>query len=94
MRRDGQDESSNVEDARASGGGRRGSVRLELQADCFAAVGGANRSQAEQGWKLGPGDIETALHAAAQIGDNTLQRKARGQAVLERFSHETAARNA
>ena len=47
------------------------SVRLELQADCFAGVW-ATRSQQEQGWRLEPGDLETALHAAAQIGDDTL----------------------
>ena len=40
------------------------SVRLELQADCFAGVW-ANRSQQEHGWRLEPGDIERALHAAA-----------------------------
>ena len=66
------------------------SVRLELQADCFAGVW-ANRSQQEQGWRLEPGDIETALNAASQIGDDTLQRKARGQVVPESFTHGTSA---
>ena len=66
------------------------SVRLELQADCFAGVW-ANRSQQEQGWRLDPGDIETALNAASQIGDDTLQRKARGQVVPESFTHGTSA---
>ncbi|HXA36809.1 MAG TPA: neutral zinc metallopeptidase [Steroidobacteraceae bacterium] len=66
------------------------SVRLELQADCFAGVW-ANRSQHEQGWRLEPGDIETALHAAAQIGDDTLQRRARGTVVPESFTHGTSA---
>ncbi|HZV93688.1 MAG TPA: neutral zinc metallopeptidase [Caldimonas sp.] len=66
------------------------SVRVELQADCFAGVW-ANRSQKEQGWRLEPGDIETALNAAAQIGDDTLQRKSRGTVVPETFTHGTSA---
>jgi uncharacterized protein len=66
------------------------SVRLELQADCFAGIW-ATRSQREQGWRLEPGDIETALHAASQIGDDTLQRRARGTVVPESFTHGTSA---
>lgn len=66
------------------------SVRLELQADCFAGVW-AKRSQAEQGWRLEQGDIETALNAASQIGDDTLQRKSRGTVVPESFTHGTSA---
>ena len=66
------------------------SVRLELQADCFAGLW-AKRSQAEQGWRLDQGDIETALNAATQIGDDTLQRRSRGQVVPESFTHGTSA---
>ncbi len=66
------------------------SVRVELQADCFAGVWAA-RSQKEQGWRLEPGDIETALNAAAQIGDDTLQRKSQGTVVPESFTHGTSA---
>ena len=66
------------------------SVRLELQADCFAGVW-ANRSQQEQGWRLEPGDIETALNAASKIGDDALQRKSRGQVVPESFTHGSSA---
>lgn len=66
------------------------SVRLELQADCLAGVWAA-RSQQEQGWRLEPGDIETALNAASQIGDDTLQRKSRGEVVPESFTHGTSA---
>ncbi len=66
------------------------SVRVELQADCFAGVW-AKRSQQEQGWRLEQGDIETALNAAAQIGDDTLQRKSRGTVVPETFTHGTSA---
>jgi predicted metalloprotease len=66
------------------------SVRLELQADCLAGVW-ANRSQREHGWRLEPGDIETALNAASQIGDDTLQRRSRGMVVPESFTHGTSA---
>jgi predicted metalloprotease len=66
------------------------SVRLELQADCFAGVWAA-RSQQQQGWRLERGDVEAALHAAAQIGDDTLQRRSRGEVVPESFTHGSSA---
>ena len=66
------------------------SVRVELQADCFAGVWAA-RSQKENGWRLDPGDIESALNAAAQIGDDTLQRRSQGTIVPETFTHGTSA---
>jgi hypothetical protein len=66
------------------------SVRVELQADCFAGVWAA-RSQKENGWRLDPGDIESALNAAAQIGDDTLQRRTQGTVVPDTFTHGTSA---
>jgi len=66
------------------------SVRLELQADCLAGVW-ATRSQQQQGWRLENGDIETALNAASQIGDDTLQRRSRGTVVPESFTHGSSA---
>lgn len=66
------------------------SVKIELQADCFAGVW-AKRSQQEQGWRLEAGDVDTALNAASQIGDDTLQRKSRGRVVPETFTHGTSA---
>ena len=66
------------------------SVRVELQADCFAGVW-ASRSQQENGWRLEAGDIEAALNAASKIGDDTLQRKTRGTVVPETFTHGTSA---
>ena len=66
------------------------SVRVELQADCFAGVW-AKLSQAQQGWRLEQGDIETALNAASQIGDDNLQRKARGTVVPDSFTHGSSA---
>jgi hypothetical protein len=65
------------------------SVRLELQADCFAGVW-ANHSQRGKGW-LEAGDIEEGLNAASQIGDDTLQRRSRGTVVPESFTHGTSA---
>jgi predicted metalloprotease len=61
------------------------SVRVELQADCLAGVW-AFHSQQGKGW-LEQGDVEEALNAASQIGDDTLQRKARGTVVPESFTH-------
>ncbi len=66
------------------------SVKIELQADCFAGVW-ARRAQAERGWRLEQGDIETALNAASMIGDDTLQKRARGTVVPESFTHGTSA---
>ena len=65
------------------------SVRLELQADCLAGVW-AHHSQKGKGW-LERGDIEEALNAASQIGDDTLQRASKGQVVPESFTHGTSA---
>jgi uncharacterized protein len=61
------------------------SVRVELQADCFAGVW-ANHSHKSKGW-LERGDVEEALNAAAQIGDDNLQRKSQGTVVPESFTH-------
>ena len=62
------------------------SVRLELQADCYAGVwGAANRA------RLDPGDIEEGLTAAAAIGDDTLQRESQGRVVPDSFTHGSSA---
>jgi predicted metalloprotease len=65
------------------------SVRLELQADCFAGVWG-NKSQQQLQW-LQPGDVEAALDAANAIGDDTLQRESRGTVMPDSFTHGTSA---
>jgi predicted metalloprotease len=64
------------------------SVRLELQADFLAGVW-ANRAEKKYNF-LEKGDIETALNAAFQIGDDRLQRKARGYVVPDSFTHGTS----
>ena len=61
------------------------SVRLELQADCYAGVW-AKRTDAAKGI-LEPGELEQALVAAAAIGDDRLQKQARGVVVPESFTH-------
>ena len=65
------------------------SMRVELQADCFAGVW-AFHSQAEKHW-LEQGDIESALNAASHIGDDALQRQTQGRVVPETFTHGTSA---
>jgi predicted metalloprotease len=65
------------------------SVRLELQADCFAGVWG-NKSQAQLNW-LQAGDVDAALNAASSVGDDTLQKQSRGYAVPDSFTHGTSA---
>jgi predicted metalloprotease len=64
------------------------SVRLELQADCYAGVW-AHSTSARQ--LLEQGDAEEALGAAAAIGDDRLQRQAGGEVRPESFTHGTAA---
>ena len=61
------------------------SVRLELQADCLAGVWAA-RTQAQKN-VLQNGDIESALSAASAVGDDRLQRAARGYVQPETFTH-------
>lgn len=64
------------------------SVRVELQADCYAGVW-ANYAGQEN--LLERGDIEEALNAANQIGDDTLQKRMQGYAVPKTFNHGTSA---
>jgi predicted metalloprotease len=61
------------------------SVRVELQADCLAGLW-THHSQKGKGW-LEQGDVQEAMNAAAQIGDDNLQRKAQGYVVPESFTH-------
>jgi len=70
------------------GGSRRDnavSVRIELQADCYAGVWGANANRKSH--MIDPGDFEEGLRAAAAIGDDRLQRMQRGTVNPESFTH-------
>jgi uncharacterized protein len=64
-------------------------VRMELQADCYAGVWAHHAHHRRQ--MLEPGDLESALGAAAAIGDDRLQRQTQGQVVPESFTHGTSA---
>ncbi len=65
------------------------SVRQELQADCFAGIWAHHAQRARQ--ILETGDIEEGLNAASAIGDDRLQRQARGYVAPESFTHGTSA---
>ena len=65
------------------------SVRLELQADCFAGVWGKHADSMKK--ILQPGELEQALTAAAAIGDDRLQQQSRGRIVPESFTHGSSA---
>jgi predicted metalloprotease len=72
--------------ARASeGDAKRLSVMLELQADFLAGVGAHHAQKRRQ--ILEPGDVESALRAAASIGDDAIQKKAQGYVVPDSFTH-------
>ena len=65
------------------------SVRLELQADCFAGVWAYHANNARQ--LLEQGDVEEAINAAARIGDDALQGSSGRAVVPESFTHGTSA---
>lgn len=68
------------------------SVRMELQADCYAGLWAhhANRSRGI----LEQGDVEAALHAASAIGDDAMQRRSQGQVVPDSFTHGSSEQRA
>ncbi|HEY3074920.1 MAG TPA: neutral zinc metallopeptidase [Burkholderiales bacterium] len=63
------------------------SVRMELQADCYAGVWGHHAGTMKQ---LDPGDLAEALAAATAIGDDRLQKQTQGRVVPESFTHGTS----
>ena len=81
-----------VEQARRSGSQKQAnavSVKLELQADCFAGVWAFHANQARS--ILEAGDVEAALKAASAIGDDALQKQSQGHVVPDSFTHGTSA---
>lgn len=64
-------------------------VRMELQADCLAGVWANLNDQMKN--RLQPGDVEEALNAATQIGDDMIQKKMTGRVVPDAFTHGSAA---
>ncbi len=84
--------SEKVQSARQRVSEREGnllSVRLELQADCLAGVWAYHADRARH--VLEAGDVEEALAAATAIGDDRLQKEARGYAVPDSFTHGSSA---
>ena len=67
----------------------RVSVRVELQADCYAGVWAYHANRAKP--FLDPDDVDKALTAANAIGDDTLQRQAQGEVVPDSFTHGSSA---
>jgi hypothetical protein len=70
------------------------SVRMELQADCFAGVWGHHANRGGGRVQLDAGDFEEGMNAAAAIGDDRLQRMQGGRVAPERFTHGTSAQRA
>jgi len=64
------------------------SVRLELQADCYAGIWGHSTAQRQL---LEQGDLESGLNAAAAIGDDRIQRMGGGRVSPDRFTHGSSA---
>ena len=80
--------SEQVHAARQQAGKTEGNalqVRMELQADCFSGVWAHHAHKARQ--VLEPGDVEEALAAAAGVGDDRMQKQARGVVVPDSFTH-------
>jgi predicted metalloprotease len=69
------------------GRGEVNQIQIELQADCLA---GAWARDAESRGLLEVGDIDEALNAASQIGDDTIQRKTQGRVQPETWTHGSA----
>lgn len=84
--------SSKVDSARSRMSRERAnelSVRVELQADCFAGVWAAT-AQRNNAKLIEPGDFEEGLNAAGAIGDDRLQKQTQGRVVPEAFTHGTS----
>lgn len=64
------------------------SVKVELQADCFAGVWG---SQIQREGKLDAGDVEEAFLAAEAVGDDRLQYQSQGRVIPDSFTHGSSA---
>lgn len=84
-----------LESAPFAGNANERSVRVELQADCYAGVWGHEAAKpgrfAAGRVELDPGDVEEGLNAAAAIGDDRLQKRSQGRVAPESFTHGSSA---
>lgn len=83
------DKVQRMEQVQGATGANSPSVKLELQADCYAGVW-AKRSNDEKHW-IESGDVEEALNAAAAVGDDKLQQETQGRVMPDSFTHGTSA---
>jgi hypothetical protein len=83
------DTAAQAEERAGRVGANRVSVKIELQADCFAGVWAAQANKARK--ILEPGDLEQGLKAASSVGDDTLQKREQGTVVPDSFTHGTSA---
>jgi len=86
--------SGQMDKAEAMGarGATSGSVRLELQADCYAGVWAARAPAASGGQiALEPGDIEEGMGAASAVGDDNIQKQTQGRVAPDSFTHGSSA---
>jgi predicted metalloprotease len=73
-------------------GAESGSVRLELQADCYAGVWARHAPEASGGGiQINRADIEDGLGAAAAVGDDAIQEQSQGRVMPDSFTHGTSA---
>jgi uncharacterized protein len=83
------DKAAQLEDRGGRTGANGVSVRVELQADCFAGVWAEQANKARK--ILEPGDLEQGLQAASSVGDDTLQKREQGTVVPDSFTHGSSA---
>jgi predicted metalloprotease len=87
-----QNLTGSMKDAQRGSGAWGGSVRTELQADCYAGVWASHAGEASGGKiNISQADIEDGLGAAAAVGDDALQQKSQGQVQPDSFTHGTSA---
>jgi predicted metalloprotease len=87
-----QNLTGSMKNAQRGSGASGGSVRTELQADCYAGVWASHAGPASGGKiAISQADIEDGLGAAAAVGDDALQQKSQGQVQPDSFTHGTSA---
>jgi predicted metalloprotease len=83
-----QNELGTMEKVQSAGDSNQLSVKLELQADCYAGIWAKS---VENAGVVGPGEIQEATDAAAAVGDDRIQKKVQGQITPETWTHGSSA---